>query len=88
MLDELREALLDARKNLEKNLIQTFVASQSHATSETRKQMLKMMKQEKIEGIKSNCTSYVDGLSTAAKGKWVTQAKQTFKQTTSQFDNC
>ncbi|WP_321386396.1 hypothetical protein [uncultured Enterococcus sp.] len=50
--------------------------------------MLKMMKQEKIEGIKSNCTGYVDGLSTAAKGKWVTQAKQTFKQTTNQFDNC
>lgn len=88
MLDELREALLDARKNLEKNLIQTFVASQSHTTSETRKQMLKMMKQEKIEGIKSNCTCYVDGLSTAAKGKWVTQAKQTFKQTANQFDNC
>lgn len=50
--------------------------------------MLKMMKQEKIDGIKSNCTSYVDGLSTTAKGKWVTQAKQTFKQTTSKFDNC
>lgn len=88
MLDALKEDLLEARKNLEKSLIQTFVASQSHATSENRKQMLKMMKQEKIEGIKSNCTSYVDGLSTTAKGKWVTQAKQTFKQTTSKFDNC
>ncbi|WP_242585417.1 MULTISPECIES: hypothetical protein [unclassified Enterococcus] len=88
MLDALKDDLLEARKNLEKSLIQTFVASQSHATSENRKQMLKMMKQEKIDGIKSNCTSYVDGLSTTAKGKWVTQAKQTFKQTTSKFDNC
>lgn len=86
MLEELQKNLLDARKNLEKSLIQTFVASQSHATSENRKQLVERMEQEKIAGIKSNCSSYMDGLSASAKGKWVTKAKQAFKQTTEQFD--
>lgn len=85
MLDELKEHLLDVRKNLEKNLIQTFVASQSHAASENRKQMLKQIESEKKDGIKRNCSSYMDNLNISAKGKWVKQAKKSFKQTTDKF---
>lgn len=88
MLDGLEEDLLEIRKNLEKSLIQNFIASHSYATSENRKQMLKMMKKERIEAIKSTCERYVEELSIAAKGKWVTQAKQLFKETTSRLDNC
>lgn len=44
MIDSLKADLLESRKNLEKNLIRMFVASQSHTTSENRKKMLEMMK--------------------------------------------
>lgn len=50
--------------------------------------MLKMMKKERIEAIKSTCERYVEEFSIAAKGKWVTQAKQLFKETTSRLANC
>lgn len=56
-----------------------------HTTSETRK---KMMKKDKLADIKSNCISYVDGISTTAKGKWVTQAKESFKEITGKLDKC
>ncbi|HAB0008039.1 TPA_asm: hypothetical protein GIN74_01135 [Listeria monocytogenes] len=88
MLDGLRSDLLERRKNLERNLIHMFVASHSHTTSETRKRMLKMMKKEKLANIKSNCTTYIAGLSTTAKGKWVTQGKKKFEEITSKFDKC
>lgn len=55
-----------------------FVASQTHATSENRKRMFKMIKRDKIADIKSNCQGYIDGLSTTAEGKWVNQAKKKF----------
>ncbi|WP_270994759.1 hypothetical protein [Listeria seeligeri] len=88
MIDSLKADLLESRKNLERNLIRMFVASQSHTTSENRKKMLKMMKKDKLEDIKSNCKSYVNGISTTAKGKWVTQAKESFKEITNKLDNC
>lgn len=88
MIDSLKADLLESRKNLERNLIRMFVASQSHTTSENRKKMLKMMKKDKLEDIKSNCTSYVNGISTTAKGKWVAQAKESFKEITNKLDNC
>lgn len=88
MLDNLKADLLESRKNLERNLIRFFVASQSHTTSETRKKMLKMMKKDQLADIKSNCISYVDGISTTAKGKWVTQAKESFKEITGKLDKC
>ncbi|ARM74521.1 hypothetical protein LMxysn_2886 [Listeria monocytogenes] len=50
--------------------------------------MLKMMKKEKLANIKSNCTTYIAGLSTTAKGKWVTQGKKKFEEITSKFDKC
>lgn len=87
MIDKLRADLLESRKNLERNLIWMFVASQSHTTSENRKRMLKMMKRDKIADIKSNCSSYIDGLSTTAKGKWVTKAKESFKESAQKLDN-
>lgn len=86
MLEELQKNLLDARKNLEKGLIQNFVASQSHATSENRKQMMARMEAEKVAGIKRNGSNYTKNLSTSAKGKWVDKAKQAFKETTEQLD--
>lgn len=88
MLDGLEEDLLEICKNLEKSLIQNFIVSHSYATSENRKQMLKMMKKERIEAIKSTRERYVEEFSIAAKGKWVTQAKQLFKETTSRLANC
>ncbi|MBC1394026.1 hypothetical protein [Listeria innocua] len=88
MIDKLKAELLESRRNLEKNLIGMFVASQTHATSENRKRMFKMIKRDKIADIKSNCTSYIDGLSTTAKGKWVTKAKASFKENANKFDNC
>ncbi|EAF6003310.1 hypothetical protein APE84_08700 [Listeria monocytogenes] len=88
MIDKLRADLLESRKSLEINLIWMFVARQTYTASENRKQMLKMMKQDKIADIKSNCTSYIDGLSTTAKGKWVTKAKVSFKENANKFDHC
>lgn len=87
MLDALKENLADIRKELEKKLIQTFVASQSRATSENRKQMINQMEKEKMNGLKSTSSSYLSSFKTSAKGQWVKQAEQTFKQTTEQFDN-
>lgn len=52
MLDAVKESLADIRKELEKKLIQTFVASQSHTTSENRKQMMNQMEKEKMNGLK------------------------------------
>ncbi|CAD5903055.1 hypothetical protein [Carnobacterium maltaromaticum] len=37
MIDTMKESLLDIRKNLEKSLIRTFIASQSYVTSENKK---------------------------------------------------
>lgn len=88
MIDKLKAELLESRRNLEKNLIGMFVASQTHATSENRKRMLKMIKRDKIADIKSNCQAYIDGISTTAKGKWVNQAKKSFKENANKFDNC
>ncbi|EAD2763030.1 hypothetical protein D3269_13780 [Listeria monocytogenes] len=88
MIDKLRADLLESRKSLEINLIWMFVARQTYTASENRKQMLKMMKQDKIEDIKSNCTSYIDGLSTTAKGKWITKAKASFKENANKFNRC
>ncbi|WP_140442732.1 hypothetical protein, partial [Listeria monocytogenes] len=62
-----------------------FVASQTHATSENRKRMFKMIKRDKIADIKSNCQGYIDGLSTTAEGKWVNQAKKSFKENANKF---
>ncbi|EAC3096119.1 hypothetical protein CFE90_01615 [Listeria monocytogenes] len=81
MIDKLKAELLESRRNLEKNLIGMFVASQTHATSENRKR-------DKIADIKSNCQGYIDGLSTTAEGKWVNQAKKSFKENANKFDNC
>ncbi|MBC1487524.1 hypothetical protein HCJ52_01070 [Listeria sp. FSL L7-1485] len=47
-----------------------------------------MMKKDQLADIKSNCISYVDGISTTAKGKWVTQAKENFKEITGKLDKC
>lgn len=88
MIDKLKAELLESRRNLEKNLIGMFVASQTHATSENRKRMFKMIKRGKIADIKSNCQGYIDGLSTTAEGKWVNQAKKSFKENANKFDNC
>ncbi|MCO6017045.1 hypothetical protein CKN86_06170 [Carnobacterium divergens] len=87
MIDAVKESLADIRKELEKKLIQTFVASQSHATSENRKQMMNQMEKEKKSGLKSTSSNYLSSFKTSAKGQWVKQAEQTFKQTTEQFDD-
>lgn len=87
MLDGLKEDLLNIRKNLERNLIRTVLAGQSHATTENRKQLMKQMEKTTIDGLKNTSSSYLTDFTTSAKGKWVKQAKQTFEQTTEQFNN-
>ncbi|MBC1481848.1 hypothetical protein HCJ47_00150 [Listeria sp. FSL L7-1558] len=47
-----------------------------------------MMKKDQLADIKSNCISYVDEISTTAGGKWVTQAKENFKEITGKLDKC
>ncbi|MBP1047339.1 hypothetical protein I6N96_13730 [Enterococcus sp. BWM-S5] len=76
LVEDTKENLLNARKSLEKNLIRMCVASPSHATSETRKTVLKTMEQTHLQELEGLCTSYTADLSTAVKGQWVTKAKQ------------
>lgn len=80
MIDKLRADLLESRKSLEINLIWMFVARQTYTASENRKQMLKMMKQDKIEDIKSNCTSYIDGLPLPQKANGSQRLKRVLKR--------
>lgn len=87
MSDTVKENLADIQKELEKKLIQAFVAGQSNATSENRKQMIKQMEKGKMEALKSMSSSYLSSFKTSAKGQWVKQAEETFKQTTEQFDS-
>lgn len=87
MLEALQESLADIRKELEKMLIQTFVASQSYATSENRKQMVEQTTKGKIESLSSTSSNYLSSFKASAKGQWVKQAEQAFKQTTEQFKN-
>lgn len=87
MLDALKESLADIRKELEKKLIQTVVASQSYTTSENRKKVVKLTEKEKLSGLKTSTGSYLSSFKTSAKGQWVNQAEQIFKQTTEQFDD-
>lgn len=86
MIDHLKENLLDIRKNLEKQLIRTFIASQSYAKSENRKSMLKHTKKEKVTELKTSSSSYIQNFSTSAKGQWVKASKQTFDKASKQVD--
>lgn len=86
MIDTMKESLLDIRKNLEKSLIRTFVASQTYATSENRKRMLEQIKETKCEELKSNSSSYLSSFSTSAKGEWVNKAKKAFQESSKQFE--
>ncbi|WP_430603739.1 hypothetical protein [Enterococcus sp. DIV0724b] len=45
------------------------------------------MEKEKMIGLKSTSSSYLSSFKTSAKGQWVKQAEQIFKQTTEQFDD-
>ncbi|MGC6768835.1 hypothetical protein ACYSNR_08260 [Enterococcus sp. LJL128] len=86
MIDSLKDELKDIRKNLEKSLIRSFTASHSRHVSDTRKQRMKQAEETIITALKSNSSNYLSSLTTAAKGKWVTQAKKSFKETTKQFE--
>lgn len=86
-LDKLQEALHELKKETEKTVIRTWVASQVHASSENRKKMMKVTKENTIQELKSYSSSYVASFSTSAKGQWVTQAKNAVKETTNSFKN-
>ncbi|MBL1224123.1 hypothetical protein [Enterococcus sp. BWR-S5] len=86
LVEETKENILNARKSLEKTLIRTWVASQSHATSETRKTVLKTMEETYMQELEGLVSSYSDSLSSSVKGKWVTQAKQSITDASKVLD--
>lgn len=86
MIEQFKENLLDIRKNLEKQLISSFIASQSHTKSENRKSMLKHTKKEKVTELKTSSTTYTKNFSTSAKGQWVKATKQNFDKASKYVD--
>lgn len=82
-----KEELLKARKNLEKSLIRFYVASQSYATSENRKKVIKNTKKTHIQELKSHSTTFADGLTSSGKGAWIDQAKQAAQEAAELLDN-
>lgn len=84
---DIEKALLKLKKSAEKAIIKTWVASQAYSTSENRKNMMKSIKKNGVQELKSFTSSYVDSFSSSAKGQWVTQAKNSIKETTKVFNN-
>lgn len=85
-LESAKEEFLKARKRLEKSLIQFYVASRSHSTSETRKATIKNMKNTYMQELKSDSATFADSLSSSGKGAWIDQAKQAVKEASNLVD--
>lgn len=87
LLDSAKAELVEQRKNLEKQLIRTLVASPSYTTTQNRKALTKETKKRSIETLKSVSTSYKSGFSSSAKGQWVDAAKKAVSTVTNEFNN-
>ncbi|MBC1923031.1 hypothetical protein [Listeria grayi] len=86
ILDNVSAELTTIKKNTQKTVIRFYVASQSHATSETRKLVMQGIEKETLEGLKKHSCSFSEKFASAAKGQWVDKAKQTMVDTTQLFD--
>ncbi len=85
MDDELKEKLKDLRKQMEKALIRSTIATQSKVTSQVKKQQVTQLEKAKLASLKNSASSYSISFKASAKGKWVTQAQQAFTQTSEQL---
>lgn len=82
LITETEEKILNARKNLEKQMIRHWVAPQVYSSSEDRKLVTRQTEKRYVKRAKNKNQAFIKQLSSSAKGNWVNIAKVTLQEST------